>query len=169
MKSRDENRERWLSLYVENSVGVLAKIMGLLAGKLYNVTSITAGETEDPSLSRITIVLMSDDRTLEQVTKQLHRFVEVIKVVDLTDMSFHKLEILFLKVMTESEADIDEVFRLSETFGLKVIDYNRNRVIVRSVTTMKKNNEMARRFMRHFPNRVELVRGGTVAMEALVD
>lgn len=169
MKCKDDIRERWLSLYVENDVGVLAKISGFLSAKLYNVDSLTVGETEDPTLSRMTIVMRSDDRTLEQVIKQLNRWVEVIKVIDFTDQAIHKLEILFIKLSTENTEQVDEVFRLAKTFDLEVIDYGRHRMILKSVTTAKKNNEMIRRFKQYFPNHIELVRGGSVAIESLVD
>lgn len=78
-------KERWLSLYVENQVGVLARIAGLFSGKSYNLHSLTVGETEDRSVSRMTICVEGDDATFEQIKKQLNRCVEVIKVVDLTN------------------------------------------------------------------------------------
>ena len=64
-------KKRWISLYVENDVGVLAKISGLFSGKSYNLASLTVGETEDPTVSRMTISCISDDKTFEQVKKQL--------------------------------------------------------------------------------------------------
>ena len=71
-------KKRWISLYVENDVGVLAKISGLFSGKSYKLTSLTVGETEDETVSRMTISLISDDKTFEQVKKQLNRALEVI-------------------------------------------------------------------------------------------
>ena len=68
-------KKRWLSLYVENDVGVLAKISGLFSGKCYNLESLTVGTTEDPTVSRITIGLAGDDATFEQIKKQLNRCV----------------------------------------------------------------------------------------------
>ena len=73
-------KKRWLCLFVENEIGVLAKISGLFSSKSYNLDSLTVGVTEDSTISRITISLTSDDRTFEQVKKQLNRSVEVIKV-----------------------------------------------------------------------------------------
>ena len=80
-------KKRWISLYVENDVGVLAKISGLFSGKSYNLKSLTVGETEDPTVSRMTISLTGDDKTFEQIKKQLNRSVEVIKVLDFTDLA----------------------------------------------------------------------------------
>ena len=75
-------KKRWISLYVENQVGVLSKISGLFSGKSYNLDSLTVGTTEDPTVSRMTIATVSDDETFEQIKKQLNRMIEVIKVID---------------------------------------------------------------------------------------
>ena len=74
-------KDRWIALYVENQVGVLAKISGLFAGKSYNLKSLTVGTTEEEDTSRITISTVCDDITFEQIKKQLNRMVEVIKVM----------------------------------------------------------------------------------------
>lgn len=66
-------KKRWLCLYVENEIGVLARISGLFAGKSYNLNSLTVGTTEDESISRMTISLYGDDKTFEQIKKQLNR------------------------------------------------------------------------------------------------
>ena len=68
-------KKRWISLYVENQVGVLSKISGLFSGKSYNLDSLTVGTTEDPTVSRMTIATVSDDETFEQIKKQLNRLV----------------------------------------------------------------------------------------------
>jgi len=78
-------KKRLLCLYVENNVGVLAKIAGLFAGKNYNLDSLTVGPTNDITISIMTISLTSGDELFEQIKKQLNRCVEVIKVEDLTD------------------------------------------------------------------------------------
>ena len=91
-------KTRWISLYVENQVGVLSKISGLFSGKSYNLDSLTVGTTEDPTVSRMTIATVSDDETFEQIKKQLNRMVEVIKVIDFTDVFVRMKEILYIKV-----------------------------------------------------------------------
>ena len=83
----NQMERRWLSLFVENRAGVLARISGLFSGKAYNIHSLTVGETEDPTMSRMTICIDADEKTFEQVKKQLNRSVEVIKVIDYTDTS----------------------------------------------------------------------------------
>ena len=159
--------KRCISAYVENQISVLAKISGLFAGKNYNLDTLTVGETEDPTMSRMTIELTCDDLTYEQIIKQLNRSVEVIKVIDFTDMPITKKELLFIKINSCKELDKQEIFRIAETFDLKVIDYNRKSVLVQCVKTVSKNNDMIALFKDMFVNRIEVVRGGSVAIEAL--
>ena len=104
-------KTRWISLYVENQVGVLSKISGLFSGKSYNLDSLTVGTTEDPTISRMTIATVSDDETFEQIKKQLNRMVEVIKVIDFTDIFVRMKEILYIKVKKCSAADKVELSR----------------------------------------------------------
>ena len=160
-------KKRYISAYVENQIGVLAKISGLFAGKNYNLDTLTVGETEDPTMSRMTIDLTCDDLTFEQIIKQLNRSVEVIKVIDFTDTAIQKKELLFLKVNSCKEADKQEIFRIVQTFGLTVVDYNKSSVLVQCVKTVSKNNDISNLFKTLFVNRVEVVRGGAVAIEAL--
>ena len=112
-------KTRWISLYVENQVGVLSKISGLFSGKSYNLDSLTVGTTEDPTISRMTIATVSDDETFEQIKKQLNRMVEVIKVIDFTDIFVRMKEILYIKVKKCSAADkVASPSCLSESFGI---------------------------------------------------
>ena len=105
--------------------------------------------------------------TYEQIIKQLNRSVEVIKVIDFTDMAITKKELLFIKVNSCKEADKQEIFRIAQTFDLLVVDYNRKSVLVQCVKTVSKNNDMIDLFKDMFVNRIEVVRGGSVAIEAL--
>ena len=127
-------KKRCISAYVENQIGVLAKISGLFAGKNYNLDTLTVGETEDPTMSRMRIT---------------------------------KKELLFIKVNSCKEADKQEIFRIAQTFDLLVVDYNRKSVLVQCVKTVSKNNDMIALFKDMFVNRIEVVRGGSVAIEAL--
>ena len=88
MKSDMTNR--WIALYVENEVGVLAKVSGLFSAKSYNLLSLTVGTTEREDVSRMTICVSSDDITFEQIKKQLNSMVEVIKVIDLTNVPIRR-------------------------------------------------------------------------------
>ena len=160
-------KKRWICLFVENEIGVLARIAGLFSGKSYNLDSLTVGMTEDPTVSRMTISLTSDDKTFEQIKKQLGRSVEVIKVVDYTDKTIHMKEILFIKVSGCSEEDKTEIFRISEVFGVPVIDYDGTAVILECTQTEKDNDHLIALLKKNFVNRIEIVRGGSVAIEAV--
>ncbi|MDP4146674.1 MAG: acetolactate synthase small subunit [Bacillota bacterium] len=160
-------KKRWISLYVENDIGVLARISGLFSSKSYNLDSLTVGTTEDETISRMTISLTSDDRTFEQVKKQLNRCVEVIKVVDYTDVPIHMKELLFAKVNSCSEEDISEAFRIAKIFEIKITDYDKSTVLFECVQTETKNNALIKLLQKCFGSRVEVVRGGSVAIEAI--
>ena len=160
-------KKRWLCLFVENEIGVLARISGLFSGKSYNLDSLTVGVTEDNTVSRMTISLTSDDRTFEQVKKPLNRSIEVIKVVDYTDIAVHMKELMFIKINGCSDKDIDEIFKISQVFHVKIIDYNRNAVLIESVQTEKRNNDLKSLLEKCYVNRIEIVRGGSVAVQAL--
>lgn len=161
------NKKRWISLYVENEIGVLAKISGLFSSKSYNLDSLTVGTTEDKTISRMTISLTSDDETFEQIKKQLNRSVEVIKVVDYTNTPLHMKEILFVKVTNCTEKDKAEAFRIAQVFGVTITDYNKNTVLFECSQTEKRNNDLVNLLQECFSNRLEVVRGGSVAIEAI--
>ncbi|HIX07457.1 MAG TPA: acetolactate synthase small subunit [Candidatus Borkfalkia faecipullorum] len=160
-------KKRWVSLYVENDVGVLAKISGLFSGKSYNLCSLTVGETEDPTVSRMTISLYGDDKTFEQIIKQLNRSVEVIKVLDFTDLSIHKKEILYIKLHSLRRDEMEDVFRSASVFGVTITDYERGSLILECVKTESENDDVLRYYKKHFISRMEAVRGGSVAIESV--
>ena len=143
-------KNRWIALYVENQVGVLAKVSGLFSGKSYNLQSLTVGTTEDETVSRMTICVTSDDVTFEQIKKQLNCMVEVIKVIDLTNVPIHMKEILFAKVKDISAEEKAEVFQFAQVFEVKVKDIGTDSALLRS----------------RFRN-IEIVRGGAVAIESI--
>ncbi|WMJ88767.1 acetolactate synthase small subunit [Anaerocolumna sp. MB42-C2] len=159
-------KKRWISLLVENDIGVLAKISGLFSGKSYNLESLTVGTTEDPTISRMTIGLNSDDITFEQIKKQLNRMVEVIKVLDFTNMSTHMKEILFIKIKNCSKEDKTEIFQIAEVFRVSVTDYGIDSILLECVQTEPKNDALIRLLTSQF-KQIEVVRGGSVAIESI--
>ena len=159
--------KRWISLLVENEVGVLAYVSGLFSGKSYNLDSLTVGVTEDVGVSRMTIGLTSDDKTFEQIKKQLNRSVEVIKVIDWTDAAIHMKELMFLRVTALTEKEQWEVSRALAIFDARMIDYDARSVLIQCVQTEERNNDLIRLFEKMFGNRLEIVRGGSVAVEAI--
>ncbi len=159
-------KNRWIALYVENQVGVLAKVSGLFSGKSYNLQSLTVGTTEHEDISRMTICVTSDDVTFEQIKKQLNRMVEVIKVIDLTNVPIHMKEILFAKVKNCSTADKVEAFQIAQAFDVDVVDYGEDSVLLECKLTERKNNELIDLLRARFKN-IEVVRGGAVAIESI--
>ncbi len=111
-----------ISVLVENKFGVLSRIAGLFSGRGFNIESLSVAETMDPTVSRMTIVSRGNDRVIEQVTKQLNKLIDVIKVVDLTKENFVDREMVLLKVDTEQPVKRDEVLRVVEIFRCKVVD-----------------------------------------------
>ena len=146
-------KKRWISLLVENEIGVLARISGLFSGKSYNLNSLTVGT--------------SDDQTFEQIKKQLNRSVEVIKVIDFTDIAIHMKELMFIKVNNCSEEDLSKLTRMHEIFDVKMIDYDTTSILFECVQTENRNNDFIGKLQDIFPNRIEVVRGGSVAVEAM--
>lgn len=138
----------------------------MFSAKSYNLDSLTVGITEDSTISRMTISLTSDDKTFEQVKKQLNRSVEVIRLVDYTDTPIHMKEILFVKVNDCSDADINELFRISKVFDAAIIDYDGSTVLLECTQTENRNNDFIS-LLNKFINRIEVVRGGSVAVEAV--
>ncbi len=110
-----------LSVLVENHPGVLAKISGLLSGRGFNIRSIAAGETEDPTITRITMVVAGDDRVIDQVKKQLGRLVDVIRITDLTEIPSVDRELALVKV-SSSISRRAEVFQIVDVFRGKIVD-----------------------------------------------
>ena len=160
-------KNRWIALYVENQVGVLAKVSGLFSGKSYNLQSLTVGTTEDETVSRMTICVTSDDITFEQIKKQLNRMVEVIKVIDLTNVPIHMKEILFAKVKGVQSFQIDELFLIAEVFSVQVVDIGEDSVLLECKLTERRNNELIGLLNSKFHGNIEIVRGGAVAIEAI--
>jgi acetolactate synthase-1/3 small subunit len=159
-------KNRWIALYVENEVGVLAKVSGLFSGKSYNLQSLTVGTTEDETVSRMTICVASDDITFEQIKKQLNRMVEVIKVIDLTNVPLHMKEILFAKILHCTTADKEELFQIAQVFGVQVADIGKDSVLLECKLTEHGNNELIALLRSKYKN-IEVVRGGAVAIESI--
>lgn len=159
-------KDRWIALYVENQVGVLAKVSGLFSGKSYNLKSLTVGTTEHEDTSRMTICATCDDITFEQIKKQLNRMVEVIKVMDLTNVPIHMKEILYAKVKKCDEKDLADAFRIAQVFDVKVIDIGEDSVLMECMLKEHRVNEMIALLKKRFRH-IEVVRGGAVAIESI--
>lgn len=159
-------KNRWIALYVENEVGVLAKVSGLFSAKSYNLQSLTVGTTEHEDVSRMTIGVASDDVTFEQIKKQLNSMVEVIKVMDLTNVPIHMKEVLFAKIKKVGPSEKEEAFRIAQVFGIQPIDIGEDSVLLESTLTERRNDELVKILRASFKH-IDVVRGGAVAMEGI--
>ncbi len=109
-----------ISVVVENQPGVLARIVGLISGRGYNIHSLNVAPTQDATTSRLTLVVSGDNRILEQVTKQLNKLVDVIKVYDLTSEKFIERELMLVRVMTTAK-NRSAVIELAALFRAAVV------------------------------------------------
>jgi acetolactate synthase-1/3 small subunit len=116
-----EPRKHTISVLVENRFGVLSRVAGLFSARGYNIESLSVGETLDPAVSRMTLVVTGDEFVIEQVMKQLHKLIDVIKVSDLTDDSHVERELVLLRVNAEPQHRA-EILRTVDIFRAKVID-----------------------------------------------
>ena len=159
-----------LTIYLSSILGFndleASMISGLFSGKCYNLDSLTVGTTEDPTVSRMTIATVSDDETFEQIKKQLNRMIEVIKVIDFTDVFVRMKEILYVKVLKCTPEDKVEIFQIAETFKAKVIDYGKDSLLVEFVQTATKNDAVVKLMKEEFKS-IEVVRGGSVGIESI--
>jgi acetolactate synthase-1/3 small subunit len=110
-----------ISVLVENKFGVLARVSGLFSGRGFNIDSLSVGPTLDPTVSMMTIVTQGNDKIIEQITKQLNKLVDVIKVVDLTEKQYVARETALIKISAKSE-DRAEALRVVDVFRARVID-----------------------------------------------
>ena len=114
-----------LSVLVENHAGVLSKVAGLFARRSFNIDSLAVGVTEDPNISRITIVVSGYENTVEQVEKQLNKLIDIIKVKVLSRGEYISEELVFIKICCTG-ANRSEIVQIADIFGAKIIDVSRN-------------------------------------------
>ena len=110
-----------LSVLMENESGAMSRVVGLFSARGYNIDSLSVSATEDKTLSRMTIVTHGDDVVIEQITKQLHTLIEVVKVVDLNESRFVERELMLVKVRAVGK-DRDEILRLADIYRGHVVD-----------------------------------------------
>jgi len=126
-----------ISVLVENRFGVLSRVSGLFSGRGYNIESLTVAETLDPTVSKMTIVTSGNDQVIEQITKQLNKLVDVIKVTDLTSTDHVEREMALVKVSAEGE-ERAEVLRIVEIFRGKIVDVSPDTYIIEIAGDEKK-------------------------------
>jgi acetolactate synthase-1/3 small subunit len=110
-----------ISILMENEAGALSRVAGLFSARGYNIESLTVAPTEDPSLSRMTLVTRGTDEIIEQITKQLNKLIDVVKLMDMTDGPHIEREMMLVKVKAEGEGR-EELKRVSDIFRGRIID-----------------------------------------------
>jgi acetolactate synthase I/III small subunit len=151
-----------LSALVQNVPGVLAHISGMLASRGYNIDSLAVGETEDPQLSRMTFVVVGDERVLEQVRKQLEKIVTVVKVDDISSKNHVERDLMLIKVKAPSGGRRTEIRELVEIFRGRIVDVGDQEVMIEISGKEGKIEAFIDR-MRPY-GILELVRSGRIAM-----
>jgi acetolactate synthase I/III small subunit len=151
-----------VSLLVENHQGVLARISGLLSGRGYNVESITAGPTTDPTVTRITLACTGDDSVAEQLKKQLHRLIDVIRVTELTDVPAMHRELMLVKVGARPPQRA-ELFQMAEVFKAQVMDVGHDTVSLELTGSPEKVDDFLALLLPY--GIAEMARSGVVSLE----
>jgi len=150
-----------ISVLVENKPGVLARIASLFSARGYNIGSLAVGETEQPDISRMTIVVKGDERILEQVMKQLNKLIDIIKVTDFLDTRYLERDLSLIKV-SASKKTKSEILEIVKVFRARVIDMGIDSIIIEMTGTEEKMEALIEN-LKPF-GIVEMVRTGTVAM-----
>jgi len=150
-----------ISILMENEAGALSRVAGLFSARAYNIESLTVAPTDDPSLSRMTLVTTGTDDIVEQVCKQLNKLVDVVKLVNLTDDVHVERELILIKVKAEDEQR-DEVKRIVDIFHGHVIDMTDTTYTI-EVTGDSEKIDAVLKALEHI-TMVEVVRSGQLGM-----
>lgn len=150
-----------ISVLVENEFGVLARVAGLFSARGFNIDSLAVGETDDPEVSRMTIVSQGDDRVLEQIMKQLNKLIDVIKVVDLKKEDMIDRELVLVKVKADV-ATRGDVMQIVNSFRSKILDVNPKALTI-EITGGESKIDAMLELLRPY-GLLEVVRTGMVAL-----
>ncbi len=126
-----------LSVLVENKPGVLTRVAGLFARRGFNIDSLVVAETENPELSRMTITVHEQDQPVEQVTKQLHKLINVLKITDLDPASSVERELLLIKVKADAQTRA-EIMQMVEIFGARIVDVTSDVLLIEMTGSREK-------------------------------
>ena len=126
-----------LSILMENESGAMSRVVGLFSARGYNIDALSVAPTEDPTLSRMTIVTRGNDQVLEQITKQLNKLVEVVKVIDFNNCRHVERELMLVKVRALGK-DRDELLRLTDIYRGQVVDVTDKSYVIEITGTSDK-------------------------------
>ena len=151
-----------ISILMENESGALSRVAGLFSARGYNIESLTVAPTEDESLSRMTLVTTGTDEVIEQITKQLNKLVDVVKLQDFTEGNFIEREMMFVKVKALGEGQRAEVKRLSDIFRARIIDVTDTTFCIELTGSGDKLDAYIKAM--HENNVIEVVRSGSMGI-----
>ena len=129
---------RILSVLLENEPGALSRIVGLFSQRGYNIENLTVAPTDDETLSRLTVTTTGDNRVIEQITKQVNKLVDVLKVQDITEGEHIERELMLIKVKAESSEDRIEMKGLSDIFRAQIVDVTSSTFVIQLAGTTAK-------------------------------
>ena len=151
-----------ISILLENAAGALSRVAGLFSARAYNIESLSVAPTEDPTVSRLTLVTRGSPEIIEQITKQLNKLVDVIRLIDLNEGSHIERELLMIKLRAIGGEQRDEMMRLVEIFGGRVVDVTESSYIVELVGDTEKLDAFIEAVS---PKRIlEVVRSGVLGI-----
>lgn len=150
-----------LSVLVENHPGVLRRVSGLFSRRGYNIDSLVVSSTEDSEMSRMTITVMGDENVIDQVTKQLTKLIEVVKVEDITEKPMVNRQLLLIKVRANSE-NIMDIITLVEPYKVRISDISKETLILEATEENEKIESIIE-ILKPF-GIIELIKTGSVAL-----
>ncbi|WAI11985.1 MAG: acetolactate synthase small subunit [Buchnera aphidicola (Macrosiphum albifrons)] len=153
---------RILSILLENESGALSRVIGLFSQRGYNIETITLAPTEDPSLSKMTIQTVGNEKAIEQIEKQLHKLIDVLRVVQIEQSSHIEREIILLKIQINNYKR-DDVKHVTEVFRGQIIDITSTTYILQLSGTTKKIDSFLK-IIRNISEVIEVTRSGIVGI-----
>jgi len=150
-----------ISILIENESGALSRVAGLFSARGYNIESLTVAPTEDQTLSRMTVVTRGSDDVIEQITKQLNKLIDVVKLIDLAEAIHVERELMLVKVKTTDETR-EEVKRLSDIFRGKIIDVTASSYVIEMTGTADKLDAFVSALNKGIV--IEVIRSGPMGM-----
>ncbi|MDO4541748.1 MAG: acetolactate synthase small subunit [Bacillota bacterium] len=151
-----------LSVLTRNRSGVLMRVAGLFARRGFNIESLTVGTTENPDISRMTIVVQGDDRVIEQVTKQLYKLIDVVKIQDITDIPYVDRELVLFKVKVKPENRSEIMETVLHVFRARIVDISNDSLMIEATGDVGKIEAMES-YLEPFGIK-EMARTGKVAL-----
>lgn len=156
-----KNMRRILSILLENESGALSRVIGLFSQRGYNIETVTVAPTEDPSLSKMTIQTVGNEKSIEQIEKQLHKLIDVLRVSKIEQTSHIEREIMLLKVQKNSYTN--DIKHITEVFRGQIVDITSTTYVLQLAGTTKKLDSFLK-IIRSISEIIEMTRSGIVGI-----